>query len=435
VDFFLFLLVNFTLFVRPSEIIPDLAEVPLYNIFIVLALIAAAPGIIVHLNPGQLVREPITVCVLGFWAAIILSHLTKFDLWYTRNNGIDYGKTVIYYLVMIATINSQDRLRRFLYAIALFTTLNASIAIAHFYGYITVPSLKVLEYAEQFDPVTGAPIMFKRMLATGIFGDPNDLSMIAVFSSVIALFGLGDKQLGARRFAWLVPLGILLLTVALTKSRGGAFALIAAVGILTYSRYGLLKAALALALALPLSAIITSGRSEGISGTGDERLMYWAEGLTLMKRSPVFGIGLGFLQEEIRHVAHNSFVQSYVELGIFGGMMFLGAHWFALLELWKLRGRFRSMRGLLPVGDLERLLPYLLSMIIGACISMMSITRCYGVPCLMLLGLVTTYVLECQRQGVPAHVRSEAWRFLIQLPVLSVAFLLLIRTMIQFRLS
>jgi O-antigen ligase len=435
VDFFLFLLVNLTLFVRPSEIFPDLAEVPLYNIFIVMALVAAAPAIISHLSPGQLSREPITVCVLGYWGAIILSHLSKFDLWYTRVNGIDYGKVVVYYFVMIASVNSQNRLRQFLYAIALFTTVNAAIAIANFYGYISVPSLKVLEYSEQFDPVTGEPIMFKRMLATGIFGDPNDLSMIAVFAFIIALFGLGDKTLGARRFAWLIPAGILLATAALTKSRGGAFALVAAVGILTYSRFGLMKALLALALVLPLSAVITSGRSEGISGTGDERLMYWAEGLTLLKRSPVFGIGMGYLQEEIRHVAHNSFVQSYVELGILGGMMFLGAHWFALLNLWKLRGGLRSMRGLLPDGTLERLVPYLLSIIVGACISMMSITRCYGVPCLMLLGLVTAFSLECQRQGLPPFVKSEFWRFALQLPAMSVAFLLLIRTMIQLRLS
>lgn len=95
----------------------------------------------------------------------------------------------------------------------------------------------------------------------------------------------------------------------------------------------------------------------------------------------------------------------------------------------------KTMAGVLSDRTLERLLPYLLSIIAGACMSMMSLTRCYGVPAFMLLGLVTVYLLESQRQGLPAVVRSNVWRFAGELPLLSVAFLAMIKVFIRLKLS
>lgn len=433
-DYFLFLLVNFTLFVRPAELIPELAPVPLYNIFIIAALMAAAPRIMDQLDVRRLAQQPITVCVLGFWIGIMMSHMCRFDTYYTRECGIEFSKTVVYYMLMTAVLNSSARIRSFLYAIAFFTTCNAAVAIAHFYGVINVPSLQVLEYAEMIDPETGAPILFKRMQGTGIFGDPNDLSMIAVMGLLTSIYGFTDKQLGGRKFVWLVPAVVLLATVGLTKSRGGVLALGAALLILSHARYGWWQALAIGALFAPLAAVLTAGRGETMQGgTDDQRVWLWSDGLQLMKTSPVFGIGKGNFEEEIKLSAHNSFVQAYVETGLFGGTLFFGAFVFALWALWNLQKSMKTMGGLMPNRNFERLLPYLVSLVAGAWISMMALTRCYIVPTFMLLGLVNAYFVEAQRHGLPPPLRCSARRFLVDLPIASVAFLFLIRVWVRFR--
>ena len=37
------------------------------------------------------------------------------------------------------------------------------------------------------------------------------------------------------------------------------------------------------------------------------------------------------------HVAHNSFIHSYAEMGLIGGTLFLGAFWFAVKGMYDLR--------------------------------------------------------------------------------------------------
>ena len=49
------------------------------------------------------------------------------------------------------------------------------------------------------------------------------------------------------------------------------------------------------------------------------RLGYWAEGLQLLRDSPLFGIGQGNFGLAIGNVAHNSFVHCFTELGVIGG--------------------------------------------------------------------------------------------------------------------
>ena len=80
--------------------------------------------------------------------------------------------------------------------------------------------------------------------------------------------------------------------MTLTKSRGGLLGLLAAAAALLYSRFGLRRALPAAALCLPGVVLAMGGRQANIGvGRGDtsfERVMLWAEGLTLVARSPVW---------------------------------------------------------------------------------------------------------------------------------------------------
>ncbi len=423
-DFFLFLLVNFTLFVRPSELVPDLAEVPIYNILIVAGLIVSASRILQKLRPDNLIRDPITFCVVGLLAAVFMSHMVRMDTIPARYEALDFLKHVLYYLLLVSTVNSLDRLRTFLSAIAIFATIGAGIAILHYYSIITVPSLSVLEYNDLIDAQTGATIMYRRIQGTGIFSDPNDLSMIAVVGVVIAASKIDDRQLGMSRILWLVPLAIMVATVGLTKSRGGTLALGAAVISVSYLRFGFFKTLVVAALFLPVAAAFVAGRGDAMeSGTGRARVELWSEGLQAFKTSPLFGVGSHRCAEIIGQEAHNSFVHGFVDLGMFGGALFLGAFSFAVVTLWKLREPLRMFFSGTTDSSFYRLHPYMLALIGGSCASMFSISRAYVVPTYMLLGIVDAYILETQRRGLPPVITITGRR-LAELVVYSIVFLI-----------
>src|SRR5262245_19136443 len=124
----------------------------------------------------------------------------------------------------------MQRLRIFLYSIAVFATILSAIAVLQYFGYIELPSLTVLQERGEIDPSTGEAILIPRLRATGIFNDPNDLSMIAVLAMVICTMGLFDRRLGLIRAGWLAPMAMLLVTLMLTKSRGGLLSFCAAAG-------------------------------------------------------------------------------------------------------------------------------------------------------------------------------------------------------------
>jgi hypothetical protein len=426
VPFFLFLLVTLTLFLRPGELVPDLASAPLYNYLILATLAAGAPRVIEQLRPVNLARQPVTACVLGLVPAVVLSHVVRMDMYPARVYAWEFSKVVIYYLLLISVVNSMQRLRVFLYAIAVFATVLSAIAVLQYFGYIDVPSLTVLQELGEIDPSTGEPIQIPRLRATGIFNDPNDLSMIAVLAMIICTLGLFDRQMGLIRAGWLVPMAVLFVTLVLTKSRGGLLAFCAAAGTLSYFRFGRWKTAAAACLMLPLIAVVGGRQSDlaaGLSGgTGASRVELWSAGLVAIRRSPLFGIGYERYAEEAGQVAHNSFVHSFVELGLYGGALFLGAFWFSGFSLWKLGGEFRAPLGRFTDSGFRRLQPYLLSIVVGSAVSQLSLSRCYVIPTYLVFGAANAYCLESRRQGLaPAIVLT--WRRIAQLMGLSVAYL------------
>jgi hypothetical protein len=96
VGFSLFILVNAVLFLRPAEIIPDVVGWPIYEVVILCCLAVSLPDWIRQLAPGALGNQPITVCVLGILAMVIVSFLGQSALWSARVYGFDFSKVVLY---------------------------------------------------------------------------------------------------------------------------------------------------------------------------------------------------------------------------------------------------------------------------------------------------------------------------------------------------
>src|SRR5439155_23654413 len=108
--FVLFLLVNATLFLRPAEIIPEWQGVSLYEYLIIACFVFALPDILTHLTGRALEVQPITLCVFGVLAAVVLAQLPSLNLGEAWRTGFFFFKVVVYYVLLISVVNTRPRL-------------------------------------------------------------------------------------------------------------------------------------------------------------------------------------------------------------------------------------------------------------------------------------------------------------------------------------
>lgn len=428
-EYVLFVLITATLILRPAELVPALIGLPIYNYLILSCLIVSSPKIIETLQPQRLQRQPITIAVLAMIVAVAMSHFSRLDLWSTRTYTIAYVKTVIYFVLMISVVDRLNRLKYLMYWVAVFTLILSGLAVGQFQGYFEIEALEALQDWD-YDPVTGERFRIMRLRGTGIFNDPNDLSMIVVTAMLICAMGLLDRSFGGLRTLWLIPLFALGYTLTLTQSRGGFLAMLLGGFSLFYSRYGPWKSMLLGALALPMVGVVFGGRQTDISGalsggTGHSRVELWSQGLQLLRHYPAFGVGYRQYAEHAGQVAHNSFVHCFGELGFFGGSMFLGAFWLAFRILWRL-GRQRKLMDTLTGNDqLSFVQPFLMAMLVGFMVSIMSLSRSYTLTTYLMLGFVATYHRIVQQDGVVSGVKPNPQE-LIRIVAASVAFIIFI---------
>ncbi len=390
-DFFLFLVLNGILFIRPEELIPSIAGLQLYYWAICANLIICGGKVIHQLQSNELAKNPVTVCVLGVLATIFLSHAAKFDLWSAREGAFAFLKVALYYLLLLSVIQSRERLMWFLGAIVILVLVTNAIAVAQYHGWVEIETLRTL-MDHEIDEETGERVAVPRMVATGIFNDPNDLSMIIVAALLICTAGLFIKELGGIRFGLLAPIAFLFYSLTLTQSRGGLLALMAGCGTMFYLRFGLYKTLLLGSLGLP-ALLMMGGRQTDIGGamsggTGNSRVVLWLEGMEMLKSSPLFGSGHNMYAEEAGLVAHNSFIHSAAELGFFGGMFFLGVMAISLVTLWQLS----KQREAIEDPMLNQVMPCIFALNVAYMVSMFSLSRCYVVPTFLIVGTIVAYL-------------------------------------------
>lgn len=178
--------------------------------------------------------------------------------------------------------------------------------------------------------------------------DPNDLA--AVMAAMIPLaFASLLRGRQVERLLGAVAGSAMLYVIAQTGSRGGVVAL--TVGLLVMlaamdARRTVLGLAAMLVGALAMwrlgpqtfrdrVASLTSLESDYNMTTDDGRLAIWGRGLGYLKDHPILGVGPNNMSQAegrrfeelgikaVWRAAHNAYLQAFVELGIFGGMVFL----------------------------------------------------------------------------------------------------------------
>ena len=429
-DFFFFCLLNAVLFLRPAEIVPGLEGLPIYQIVILANILVSFPIILKQLDIQDLRAHPITFCVLGVLFAVPLSHIRHFDFWSARYSFMEFGKTVLYYLLLVAVIRNEGRLNRLFTVLLMLLAGMTMLSLLHNHGVIHIPQLESVGQSD-FDPVTGERIVYERLRSTGIFNDPNDFAMILIVGIALGLHRFAAAGTFAKLF-WLALLAAFAYALVLTKSRGGFIGLFLCLGVMTYAKWGWKRAAIAGCLMLPLLAAGFAMRNDGglESGTGQSRIQIWAEGFSLWKNTLTFGIGQGMYSEEVGHVAHNSFVHCYVELGLFGGTMFFGCFYFAIRTLLEQRGEPEIASDEVALG--RTMLS--LAIVSGAAASMLSLSRAYTIPPYLVLGLATATIdLNGQQApfSLPQFDYFNSRRLAIAGALFIVATFVFMRTMVR----
>jgi hypothetical protein len=437
--FFLFLLANALLYIRPSELIADLAAVEIYRWFILACLAVSLPAVVQQLSLRFPEVPPVVTCVVLLLPAVFLSGLFHGNFELIQDTVTEFAKVLIYFLLMIALIIDTAKLRQFLRWIGLCSAAVTLVAVMRYHADIAAPPASATAAPkdeakkkdamhgtfvvdEVRDPKTGEITKVNRMCGTGIFNDPNDLALVLITSIPMCLCWLTDPSKKLTRPFWL---GLLLLfgyALMLTYSRGGFLALLAGLGTLFFLKFGSKKTILLGLLCLPALFIVFAGRMTSISadeGTGQTRIQLWSDGLYIFRMSPLFGIGMDNYTQFSSHVAHHSFIHCFTELGLIGGTLFLGAFYFALKGMYDLRESPSPSASEGPSGsdvhtdesdaELRRLHPFLTATLVAYTIGICFLSRSYVVPTFMILGLAVVYM---RLRASQAPVALPAWTFL-----------------------
>ena len=125
--------------------------------------------------------------------------------------------------------------------------------------------------------------------------------------------------------------------------------------------------------------------------------------MILFRQAPLFGIGAGNFKEEIGHVAHNSYVECYTEVGFFGGTIFFTAFAYTLWSMYRL-GRPDVV---IPDPGMRRLRPYIMAAVAGYAVGMASLSRSDVVPTYLVLGLANSYLRLTHAQPASACPRFD----------------------------
>jgi hypothetical protein len=389
--YILFVFASSVLLVRPMELVTSLTESHLYQWFIAASLLASLPVVFMQFGWTSLQHRPITLCVLGLFFCIMFSQLARAEVERAFESGYEFAKMVAYYLLLVGLVTTPGRLRSFLRWLVLCVGILAVVSILQYHEVIDNPNVKSSVIDRQVKEETNEEIIFKRLQGTGIFKDPNDLSLILVPGMILCIYWLFDPRTRTFKAFWLAPLGLFGYALHLTHSRGGLLALMMALLVLFHARFGRWKTLLAAAIMVPAVLFLYAGRQTELSateGTGQQRLQIWSDGLYWFRTNPLFGVGEGQYVELVNKVAHNSYLQYYTELGMVGGTFFLAA---TLLGIWAI---YRLGKPPIQIvnPELRRFRPYLLASLAGYATGMMSLTANSYVTTYMMFGLATAYL-------------------------------------------
>ncbi len=255
----------------------------------------------------------------------------------------------------------------------------------------------------------GVDVQLGERYTAGTF-NVNDLGLAVALSVPMSIYLMARVNRSSIRYIYWLQLGLSVVAITLTASRGSMLALAAALVIvplvLRYSsRRRWLATAAVFAVALAAAALTiprdTSDRFLGVwtelsMGTLAHRTTIWAAGLDLYQENPLAGVGAGAFPEGMARklnrpfVAHNTFLSVLAELGVTGALIFAGLA--AVLSR--------------CVAGLPRLEKRLWSVLLLAwTVGVFAVTWEYRKPTWLLFALLPAHAAACERERLRRYTR------------------------------
>ena len=379
--FVLFLLVTAIMIIRPADFVPGLEGVPLYQIAIIPCIILSWNKLVPQLTMTGVHGCPVLAFGIGILLISIVSNLAHGQFTTAFDFATEYLKILIFYLLLLANIDSPTRLKRFLGLLAGIILIPISLAVLNFHGYIEIVAFRVIS---ELDGI-------RRLCGTGIFSDPNDVCEILNFAIILCLCGFLDRGRGLTRVVWLAPMALFGHALGLTQSRGGLLGALVGLAVLFRNRFKGMKSLVAAGAAVALVLLVFAGRQTSLSTNEDSsqsRIQIWDDGMQLFRASPLIGVGTDQYSRNVGHVAHNAFIQTTTELGFLAGAFLFGQYFWCLKNMTKLG----SENVVIPEPQMNRLQPFLLASLAGFATSEMTLTNPFGILTYAMFGLATACV-------------------------------------------
>lgn len=240
-----------------------------------------------------------------------------------------YLKIVVVFLLMMNTLTTPNRLDRLMWLILLCVGVIAARSI--------------FNYAQGINLVEGGRLAGP---VGGIFGNPNDLALnMVTFLPLAGVVALSRHRPTWRRMVAVVIALMMVATVVLTRSRGGALGLAVALAALLFLgrkvRPGFaIIAALSLLAAAPMLPASFWARMNSIVDADEDARMYTGsraarsavmqEGVNTFLDHPITGVGVGQFKnynppgrQQPWLETHNAMIQVAAETGFVGLLLFL----------------------------------------------------------------------------------------------------------------
>jgi O-antigen ligase len=247
--------------------------------------------------------------------------------------GQTYFKWFLVYRLLVLSITTPKELKQATWGFLFFGLLLAVQSIQH------MASADGRGWAGQpfgwVDPAAATIGLDKRTQWVGIFDGPGVFAV--VFTTALPFcIQYVSKTYGilTRTLALFVGMPLLGIALYYTGSRGGMLTGAAIVGMYVLARIRLslpkliVVSSLAVGVIMLAPSYLTDTRDS--SGSAQNRISMWAEGIEMVQQNPVFGIGrLQFRHYTGSLVAHNSAIEIMGETGLPGffcwvGIIYLG---------------------------------------------------------------------------------------------------------------
>jgi O-antigen ligase len=407
-------------YIRPTEWVPGILGVPIFNllgIVSVVALLLASIAGKIRLLQGE--QEKM---MAGFIAAIILSHASHTYLQGMIDSINGSLPTLVGYFLVVSTINSRDRYNKVVMLLIILTTF---LAFEGWLQYTTGFAHGGMEpLVQRVVGADGDVVEQYRVRWYGVLSDPNDLGLALV---IVVPFLL--EMVFRKRFVLpIVCLPLVISAIYYTNSRGSFLAFLAAIGAYFVIRYrsktGFI---IGIILAIALFSLGPSRMAEMSSSDGSMlgRIEAWHQGFQMFKANPLFGVGQGMFTEDYPLTAHNSFVLVMAELGLVGLFFYTGLIYYPFNWLW--RNVFLSQRDNLSTEDIGQL-SAIFSSFIGMLAAMFFLSRSYDLVPFMMMAMAMTSTrlfspaannIETSVTTTQKHYRNIALLTLLQIIIIN----------------